>query len=168
MMLRAIPARGRARGAGRGWVARRERAVDPLEGPLQAFAYDLRKVRADAGNLTYPALAKVAGYSATTLSEAAGAARKPTLDVVLAYVGACRGDCVYWRSRWEDLPEPPPLPSGSGAADSPTDVQPTDVQPTDVLPADVLPADVLPADDASRAAGSANHDLPAGRAFPAA
>ncbi|MCU7726807.1 hypothetical protein ODJ79_24015 [Actinoplanes sp. KI2] len=80
--------------------------MDPLAGPLEAFAYDLRKVRADAGNPTYRTLAKVAGYSATTLSEAAGGARKPTLDVVLAYVGACRGDCAYWRSRWEALPEP--------------------------------------------------------------
>jgi hypothetical protein len=89
-------------------VARQERAVDPLDGPLQAFAYDLRKVRADAGLPTYRALAKVAGFSATTLSEAAGGMRKPTLDVVLAYVGACHGDTDYWRCRWEALDDPAP------------------------------------------------------------
>src|SRR3954447_8267661 len=133
MMLRAIPARGRARGAGRGWVARRERAVDPLEGPLQAFAYDLRKVRADAGNPTYRALAKSAGYSAATLSEAAGGTRKPTLDVVLAYVGACRGDVELWSRRWHELEadlaaaDSAPsaaLPDSATGADRPDPVQP--------------------------------------------
>ena len=141
-------------------MARRERAVDPLAGPLQAFAYDLRKVRADAGNPTYRALARVAGYSATTLSEAAGGIRKPTLDVVLAYVGACRGDCAYWRSRWEDLPEPPPAadaaPSVAGeprpASDSPTGLLPADtagLRPADT--AGLLPADTDPCDAGSAA-----------------
>jgi hypothetical protein len=93
--------------------------VDPAAGPLQSFAYGLRKVRAEAGNPTYRVLAKAAGYSATTLSEAAGGLRKPTLDVVLAYVGACEGDVEAWRRRWHELdaelrgePEPaaPPPP----------------------------------------------------------
>ncbi|MCW2643498.1 MAG: Helix-turn-helix protein [Dactylosporangium sp.] len=74
-----------------------------MAGPLQTFAYELRKVRAEAGNPTYRALAKAAGYSATTLSEAASGMRKPTLDVVLAYVGACDGDVEAWRQRWHQL-----------------------------------------------------------------
>jgi hypothetical protein len=86
-----------------GAVARQEKAVDPASGPLQAFAYDLRKVRADAGSPTYRVLAKAAGYSAATLSEAAGGVRRPTLDVVLAYVGACQGDVGRWRERWQEL-----------------------------------------------------------------
>src|SRR5207247_519453 len=61
-------------------VARHERPVDPDAGPLQAFAHDLRTLRAQAGSPTYRALAKTAGYSATTLSEAAGGVRKPSLD----------------------------------------------------------------------------------------
>ena len=149
-------------------MARRERTLDPLEGPLQAFAYDLRKVRADAGNPTYRALAKVAGYSATTLSEAAGGIRKPTLDVVLAYVGACRGDCAYWRSRWEALPEPPPAadaaPSAAGeprhGADSPTG----DLPPgTDLGDAD----SAARADSATRAdrAARADDEISAGAAW---
>ncbi|MFC6018797.1 helix-turn-helix domain-containing protein [Plantactinospora solaniradicis] len=81
-------------------MARQERPVDPTAGPLQALAYDLRKLRAEAGNPTYRVLARSAGYSATTLSEAAGGARLPTLDVLLAYVGACHGDPDHWRKRW--------------------------------------------------------------------
>jgi hypothetical protein len=84
-------------------MARLERTLDPTEGPLQEFAFQLRKVRAQAGNPTYRALARTAGYSATTLSEAARGVRKPTLDVVLAYVGACRGDAEEWRRRWFEL-----------------------------------------------------------------
>ena len=84
----------------RSQVARQERPVDPTAGPLQALAYDLRKLRAEAGNPTYRVLARSAGYSATTLSEAAGGTRLPTLDVLLAYVGACHGDPDHWRKRW--------------------------------------------------------------------
>jgi hypothetical protein len=93
--------------------------VDPQAGPLQAFAFALREVRTEAGSPTYRALAKTAGYSAATLSEAAGGVRRPTLDVVLAYVGACRGDVDLWDKRWHELqaalsspvePEPAPVP----------------------------------------------------------
>ena len=97
-------------------MARRERLLDPAEGPLQEFAYDLRRVRAAAGNPTYRALARTAGYSATTLSEAARGERKPTLDVVLAYVGACRGDAQEWQRRWQELDAPPPTGPGSALA----------------------------------------------------
>jgi len=129
--------------------------VDPLDGPLQAFAYDLRKVRADAGNPTYRALAKVAGYSATTLSEAAGGIRKPTLDVVLAYVGACRGDCAYWRVRWEALPEPAPISPepASSATGSPAGALPADGDST---------IGALPVETASHVAGAAALDRPTG------
>jgi hypothetical protein len=84
-------------------VARQEKTVDSAAGPLQAFAYELRKVRVDAGSPTYRVLAKAAGYGAGTLSEAAGGVRRPTLDVVLAYVGACQGDVEMWRDRWLEL-----------------------------------------------------------------
>jgi hypothetical protein len=117
-------------------VARQERPVDPAGGPLQAFAYGLRKVRTEAGNPTYRALAKTAGYSPTTLSEAAAGVRKPTLEVVLAYVGACGGDVEEWSARWHELdgalrdatlrdaalrdaPASQPAPVESAAADPP-------------------------------------------------
>jgi hypothetical protein len=101
---------GNGQGGG-GRVARPEWPIDPAAGPLQSFAFALRKVRAEAGNPTYRALAKSAGYSAATLSEAARGVRKPTLDVVLAYVGACRGDVDEWRRRWEELDAAGPTPA---------------------------------------------------------
>ncbi|MEV0272119.1 helix-turn-helix transcriptional regulator [Hamadaea sp. NPDC050747] len=101
-----------------GSVARQENPVDPLAGPLQSFAYDLRKVRIEAGNPTYRALARTAGYSPTTLSEAAAGLRKPSLDVVLAYVGACGGDVEAWRRRWEQLDRDLAEPGTDPEADS--------------------------------------------------
>ncbi|MDH6124815.1 helix-turn-helix transcriptional regulator [Kitasatospora sp. GP82] len=84
-------------------MARKPRPVDPADGPIPAFAYDLRKVREEAGNPTYRALATSAGFSATTLSDAAGGVRQPSLEVTLAYVGACGGDVRGWERRWYEL-----------------------------------------------------------------
>ncbi|WP_208024277.1 helix-turn-helix domain-containing protein [Amycolatopsis pithecellobii] len=84
-------------------MARRPRPVDPTAGPVQAFAHDLRNLREKAGSPTYRALAHRAGYSAATLSEAARGQRRPSLDVTLAFVGACGGDVDEWRLRWHDL-----------------------------------------------------------------
>lgn len=111
-------------------MARQEKMVDPAAGPLQAFAYELRKVRAEAGSPTYRVLARTAGYGAGTLSEAAGGVRRPTLDVVLAYVGACQGDVGLWRERWQELqialdgaapPEAPDVPTWTRPEPSPAD-----------------------------------------------
>jgi len=84
-------------------LARKPRPVNPADGPIQAFAYDLRAVREEAGNPTYRALAALAGFSATTLSDAAGGVRQPSLEVTLAYVGACGGDVELWKRRWYEL-----------------------------------------------------------------
>ncbi|MEU9133264.1 helix-turn-helix transcriptional regulator [Kitasatospora sp. NPDC048540] len=84
-------------------MARKPRPIDPTEGPLQAFAYDLRAVREDAGSPTYRVLAARAGFGATTLSDAAGGVRQPSLEVTLAYVGACGGDVELWERRWHAL-----------------------------------------------------------------
>ena len=84
-------------------MARRPRPVNPEDGPVQAFAFDLRVLRESAGNPTYRALARIAGYSATTLGDAAGGAQLPTLEVTAAYVGACGGDVGAWRARWQEV-----------------------------------------------------------------
>ncbi|GLY97325.1 helix-turn-helix transcriptional regulator [Actinoplanes sp. NBRC 103695] len=84
-------------------MARRERLLDPETDQLHKFAHDLRQVRTAAGNPTYRVLAKRAGYSATSLSDAARGVRIPTLEVVLAYVGACDGDRELWTQRWHAL-----------------------------------------------------------------
>lgn len=101
-------------------MARHERPVDPTAGPLSSFAHELRKLRVEAGNPTYRRLAEVAGYSASTLSAAASGIRQPSLDVLLAYVGACGGDTAKWRQRWHELDEE--LRAATPLADSPSTV----------------------------------------------
>ena len=101
-------------------MARQERPVDPTAGPLQSLAYELRKLRVEGGSPTYRVLARQTGYSSSTLSEAASGIRKPTLDVLLAYVGALNGDQDEWRERWEALDDSPhPSSSVSEPAPSP-------------------------------------------------
>ncbi|MFD9418798.1 hypothetical protein ACFWC9_29380 [Streptomyces goshikiensis] len=82
-------------------AGRREVPVDPEAGPVRRFAFELRKLRVEAGGITYRVLAQRAGYSATTLSQAAGGEQLPTLPVVLAYVAACGGDSTEWEERWK-------------------------------------------------------------------
>ncbi len=93
-------------------MGRTSRLVNPDDGPLQSFAHDLRQLREKAGNPTYRALAKTAGFSASTLGEAAGGVRRPSLDVTLAFVGACGGDTEAWHERWRQLGEQLSAPVG--------------------------------------------------------
>lgn len=79
--------------------------MDPEAGPVQRFAFELRKLRTEAGGITYRVLADRAGYSVTTLSQAAAGEQLPTLPVVLAYVAACGGDAAHWESRWKQAVE---------------------------------------------------------------
>lgn len=69
-------------------MPRPERAIDPDDGPVAAFATKLREMRAQAGSPGYRELARRSAVSATTLAEAAGGRRMPTLEVTLAYVQA--------------------------------------------------------------------------------
>ncbi|MFD4786138.1 hypothetical protein ACFWN1_03450 [Streptomyces sp. NPDC058459] len=84
-------------------AGRREVPVDPGAGPVQRFAYELRKLRTEVGGMTYRAMAERAGYSSTTLSQAAAGGQLPTLAVTLAYVAACGGDAVEWEARWKQV-----------------------------------------------------------------
>ncbi|TQF02480.1 helix-turn-helix domain-containing protein [Kitasatospora acidiphila] len=138
-------------------------------------------MREAAGNPTYRALATTAGFGATTLSDAAGGVRQPSLEVTLAYVGACGGDVAAWEQRWrelnrtleeqragakhEDADEPEaqagePAPAGSDtpSADAPS----TDAPSTEPLAPDA------PAPDASSATaaapGAAEPDAPSAEA----
>ncbi|MBR7825736.1 helix-turn-helix domain-containing protein [Actinospica sp. MGRD01-02] len=98
-------------------MARKPRPVDPTAGPLQEFAHDLRMLREKAGNPTYRSLAQSAGFGATALGEAAGGVRFPSLDVTLAYVGACGGDTAEWEVRWRQVDRllSEPVDVGQGA-----------------------------------------------------
>lgn len=83
-------------------MGRPETRIDPSEGPLQSFAYELRALRSSVGNPSYRELASRANYSGTTLSEAARGLSLPSLEVTLAYVGACEGDVGFWRRYWKE------------------------------------------------------------------
>ncbi|MFC8662118.1 helix-turn-helix domain-containing protein [Streptomyces sp. NPDC057199] len=86
-------------------AGRREVPVDPGAGPVQRFAFELRKLRAEAGGVTYRVLAQRAGYSVPTLSQAAAGEQLPTLPVTLAYAAACGGDAAQWKARWHQAVE---------------------------------------------------------------
>ncbi|MFF0541154.1 nSTAND1 domain-containing NTPase [Streptomyces coelicoflavus] len=83
-------------------MGRREKELDPASGPVQAFAYELRQLRTAAGSPPYRELARQAGFSAPTLSEAASGRRLPSLQVALAYASACGGEATEWERRWRD------------------------------------------------------------------
>ncbi|MFI1018158.1 helix-turn-helix domain-containing protein [Streptomyces sp. NPDC020965] len=83
-------------------MGRREVPVDPMAGPVQRFAYELRRLREGAGGPTYRAMARGVSYSAVTLSRAAAGEQLPSLEVTLAYVEACGGDPGEWERRWHE------------------------------------------------------------------
>lgn len=102
-------------------MARPERPLDPQDGPIQAFAVELRKARAEAGNPTYLKMARQTGRSRTALGEAAGGDHLATWDTVDAYLTAVGQDPQAWRSRWEAVRqhldatrEPTLIPAGGG------------------------------------------------------
>ncbi|MFB7675994.1 helix-turn-helix domain-containing protein [Kitasatospora purpeofusca] len=74
--------------------------MDPAAGPVERFASELRKLRGEAGNVTYRVMAGRTRYSVATLSRAAGGQQLPSLPVVLAYAEACGGDLAEWERRW--------------------------------------------------------------------
>jgi WD40 repeat protein/energy-coupling factor transporter ATP-binding protein EcfA2 len=84
-------------------MARAERPLDVGDGRLLEFAADLRRLRVAVGSPAYRELGRRAHYSATTLSDAAGGRRLPSLSVTLAYVAACEGDTAAWEQRWHAL-----------------------------------------------------------------
>jgi WD40 repeat protein len=81
-------------------AGRPESPLDPSAGPIARLAAELRKLRAEAGSPTYRVMAQCTGQGASTLSQAAGGERLPTLPVVLAYARACDGDPKEWEERW--------------------------------------------------------------------
>ncbi|WP_290056897.1 nSTAND1 domain-containing NTPase [Amycolatopsis solani] len=84
-------------------MPRRERPLERTEDELSRFAADLRALRAQVGTPSYRELGRRAHYSSSTLSDAAGGRKLPTLPVTLAYVRACGGDVEVWARRWREL-----------------------------------------------------------------
>lgn len=83
-------------------MPRPERLLRPEDGPVQRLAAQLRELRVQAGNPSYRKMASQVGYSATTLSDAAGGRQLPGLAVVRAYVAGCGGDEAGWEDRWRE------------------------------------------------------------------
>jgi hypothetical protein len=81
-------------------MGRPETPIDVSGGLVAAFASDLRRLRRQAGSPTYRDMARSALFSSSVLSSAASGRRLPTLQVTLAFVGACGGDPESWRRRW--------------------------------------------------------------------
>lgn len=106
-------------------VGRREGPLDPAAGPTERFAYELRKLRQEAGTPTYRQMAKTVSLSAPALSTAAAGGKLPSLPVVLAYVRACGGDTEqleHWERRWRAAAgEAAALPRPEETADPPTE-----------------------------------------------
>ncbi|MEV6212531.1 hypothetical protein [Kitasatospora sp. NPDC051914] len=78
--------------------------MDPEQGPVEAFASELRRIRAEAGKPTYRDMAKRAHLAYSTLSEADKGVALPTLTTVLAYAQACAADpatTAALREQWQ-------------------------------------------------------------------
>jgi hypothetical protein len=71
---------------------------------LEAFARDLRALRAKAG-IEYPEMAESSHFEMKTLAAAAGGLRLPTLPVAVAFVRACDGNAAEWEERWQKIAE---------------------------------------------------------------
>ena len=83
--------------------------------PVGMFAADLRALMAAAGVPSYRELARRAHFSHTVIAAAAGGKVLPSLEVTLAFVGACGGDAAVWEERWRAvfehrLPDDYPIP----------------------------------------------------------
>ncbi|MEU6256660.1 hypothetical protein [Streptomyces sp. NPDC047043] len=83
-------------------MGRPERPVDPDAGPVERLAHQLRELRKAAGGPAYRAMAETAGFSATTLSQAAAGERLPSRAVVQGYARACGADPGEWEARWKE------------------------------------------------------------------
>ncbi|WP_210581934.1 helix-turn-helix domain-containing protein [Streptomyces sp. GESEQ-4] len=83
-------------------MGRPEADLDPGLGPVQRFAFELRKLRQEAGGITYRQMARQVEVSVSTLSRAAAGEQLPSLPVALAYVRACGGDEQAWERRWRE------------------------------------------------------------------
>ncbi|MFC9971639.1 helix-turn-helix domain-containing protein [Spirillospora sp. NPDC127200] len=81
-------------------MGRPEQPLDPLAGPVERLAAELRRLRDQNGRPSYRELARRTHFSRSTLAEAAAGVRLPTLEAALAYAEACGGDRAEWERKW--------------------------------------------------------------------
>ncbi|WP_433726509.1 helix-turn-helix domain-containing protein [Nocardia sp. CA-129566] len=128
-------------------MPRPERPLDPSAGPVQAFAAELRKLRAGAGDPKYLQMARMTGRSRTALSEAAGGDHLPTWETTEAFVKACGADIGTWRLRWERVQE---------------QMSPWGIAPTPANPTNKTAVDARVAEDNGSSASHLGADTAAG------
>jgi hypothetical protein len=123
-------------------VGRQEQPLDPQQGPVARFAYELRDLRRRAGSPPYRRLAARTHYSASTLAAAAAGQRLPSAAVLAAFVSACGGDPAEWEQRRihaHDLSTspPPPLMEAPPASPAPSasSSRSADSAPSTAIPA---------------------------------
>ncbi|MFI0453808.1 helix-turn-helix domain-containing protein [Actinomadura sp. 6N118] len=83
-------------------MGRPERPLDPHAGPVERLAWELRRLREEAGRPSYRELAQRAHFARSSLAEAATGLRFPTLEATLAYATACGADRAEWERRWRE------------------------------------------------------------------
>lgn len=83
-------------------MPRPQRALDPHQGPVQAFAAALRALRSEAGDPKFASMSRRSGRSKTALSEAVGGGHLPRWETVSGFVDACGGRPEDWRVLWEE------------------------------------------------------------------
>lgn len=83
-------------------MGRPESPIERDGTPIREFAFWLRDLRGQAG-LTYSQIARCSKYATTTMQDAAGGHRLPTLPVLRGFVSACGGDLAAWEAYWAQI-----------------------------------------------------------------
>lgn len=80
-------------------MGRHMRPLDPISGPVERFASELRMLRAIAGDLPFWKMARRCGVSKSALAAAVAGREVPSERVTQEFVLACGGDWSWWRER---------------------------------------------------------------------
>jgi hypothetical protein len=118
-------------------MPRPQRALDPDQGPVQAFAAALRALRAEAGDPKFASMSRRSGRSKTALSEAVGGRHLPRWETVSGFVDACGGRPEDWRARWEEARDAAATPEDTPP---PTPEPPTTTEPAATTPPTAPPS----------------------------
>jgi len=80
-------------------MGRRMRPLDPMTGPVERFASELRVLRTLAGDLPFWKMARRCEVSKSALAAAVAGRVLPSEKVTREFVRICGGDWLWWRER---------------------------------------------------------------------
>jgi hypothetical protein len=80
-------------------MGRRMRPLDPGDGSAESFAFELRALRAGAGDLPFWKMARRCSISKSALASAVAGYQIPSERVTQEFVRVCGGDWARWRNR---------------------------------------------------------------------